>query len=80
MPGWHRQKEQARGLALTRVLCAINVYYAYLDIHTSDSPLGNGLYQGPASLAPAFVDVAVVLAFAYLGTRRLGPPRLAQTA
>jgi hypothetical protein len=68
--GWFVENGRHQRFA-ARVLCAINVHYAYLDFRTSDSPLGNGLYQGPASVIPALVDVAVVLAFAYLSTRRV---------
>lgn len=56
---------------VARVLCAIECMYAALDFHTSDSPLGTGLYQGAASVVPALIDVVVVLAFARLALRSL---------
>jgi hypothetical protein len=76
--GWCVERGRRQRL-VARVLCVINVHYTYLDIRTSDTPLGNGLYQGPASAMPIFVDFAVLLAFAYLGTRRLrvAAPRVA---
>jgi predicted small integral membrane protein len=61
--------------AAARVLCLIELHYTYLDLRTSDSALGSGLYQGPQSLVPPAIDVIVVLLFAYLGVRRLETPR-----
>jgi hypothetical protein len=70
MLGWfsaeaHQQRSAAR------VLCALNLHYAYLDLRTSDSPLGSALYHGAASLMPAVIDVLVLLAFGYLGLHAL---------
>jgi hypothetical protein len=56
-------------LVLSRVLFAAHVYYAFLDFRSSDSPLGNALYQGPASLAPAIVCVVVGVLFAWHSIR-----------
>lgn len=50
-------------LWLSRVLCGMHVVYMVLDFRSSDSPLGNGLYQGAASLIPAFICVFFVLLF-----------------
>jgi len=58
---------------VSRVLCVVELHYLYLDLRTSDSPLGNGLYRGSASLIPPMIDLAVVLVFAFLGLRRLRP-------
>lgn len=56
---------------VSRVLFLAQVHYAYLDLRTSDSPLGNHLYRGPSTLVPALVDVAVALCFLWLGLRPL---------
>ncbi|MFT3923938.1 MAG: hypothetical protein QM778_15500 [Myxococcales bacterium] len=58
---------------VARVLFLIEAHYTYLDLRTSDSPLGNALYHGPRTLIPPAVDLIVLLAFAYLGTRSLKP-------
>jgi hypothetical protein len=55
------------------VLCAAELHYLYLDLRTSDSPFGNGLYRGPASLVPPAFDLAVAILFAVLGTRKPRP-------
>jgi hypothetical protein len=52
------------------ILFFLQAHYAYLDFRTSDSPLGNGLYQGKASIVPALIDLAVALSFAFLVFRR----------
>jgi hypothetical protein len=54
-----------------RLLLAINVYVTYLDVRVSDSPLGNGLYQGKNTIVPAILDLAFGLCFAYLSVRPL---------
>lgn len=54
-----------------RIMCSIQALYTYLDVRTSDSFLGNGLYQGPGSLVPVMIDVTVMLCFAYLSVRPL---------
>lgn len=51
---------------LSRLLCIVHVYYAILDIRSSDSPLGNALYKGPASIFPAIVGILVMLLFLHL--------------
>ena len=53
-------------LWMARLLFAAHAYYAYLDLRASDSPLGTGLYQGPASLIPAAVGLVMMLLFAHL--------------
>lgn len=57
-----------RGVA--RLLCAVHILYTWLDLRSSDSALGNGLYKGPGSLIPVFVCLLVVLLFAHLGVCR----------
>lgn len=44
-------------------LFIITVCYTFLDFRTSDSPLGNGLYKGQQSVAPAFISLLVNLLF-----------------
>lgn len=56
-----------------RVLCLIQLHYTYLDVRTSDSAFGNGLYQGSGSLGPVVIDLMVVACFAYLSVRSLTP-------
>jgi hypothetical protein len=68
--GWTVQGAR-RQRTVARVLCGLEVLYAYMDFRTSDSPLGNGLYQGRGSLVPPLMDVALALLFAWLGTRRV---------
>lgn len=52
---------------MARLLLVAHVYYTYLDFRTSDSILGNGLYQGPGSVIPAFIGLFVTLLFLHLG-------------
>lgn len=46
-----------------RVLVLMHCVYLFLDVRTSDNYFGNGLYQGPGSLLPVFVDVFYILLF-----------------
>src|SRR5262249_7123403 len=62
---------------VARVLCPVELHYAYLDLRTSDSALGNHLYRGHASLVPVLVDAAVVVALAFLSLRPLATPATA---
>jgi len=63
--------------SVARVLLLLELHYTYLDLRTSDSPFGNGLYQGGGSLVPPLIDLIVVLCFAYLATRRVPPDQSA---
>lgn len=56
---------------IARVLCLVQVHYAWLDLRTSDSALGNHLYRGAGTMIPPMIDVAVALCFAFLGVRAL---------
>jgi hypothetical protein len=49
-----------------RLMLAAHVYYVFLDVRTSDSLLGTGLYQGPTSIVPAVIAFGVMLSFAHL--------------
>jgi hypothetical protein len=51
---------------LSRLICAVHVYYTILDFRSSDSALGNALYKGPASIMPAFIGLTVTLLFLHL--------------
>jgi hypothetical protein len=51
---------------LSVLLFLVHVYYTYLDFRTSDSVLGNGLYQGPASLFPAVITLCITILFLHL--------------
>jgi hypothetical protein len=53
-------------LAFARFMVAAIALYTVLDLRTSDSALGNGLYAGPRSLVPPVIDVVVLLLFAHL--------------
>ncbi|MBY0426971.1 MAG: hypothetical protein K2Q22_15150 [Cytophagales bacterium] len=50
---------------ITMALIAVMCVYGYLDFRSSDSVFGNGLYQGPASIAPAifcvFLNLMLIL-------------------
>ena len=52
--------------AFARITLACVAIFTVLDIHTSDSPLGNGLYAGARSLVPPVIDLIVILLFAHL--------------
>jgi hypothetical protein len=56
---------------VARVLLLVQLHYTWLDLRTSDSPLGNALYQGPASLGPVVIDLLVVVAWTVLSVRRV---------
>ena len=57
------------------LLFAAHVYYSYLDLRTSDSALGNGLYQGDASLMPALFAVCFTAFFGYLSISKAATGR-----
>lgn len=48
---------------VARLLLIVHIYYTYLDLRTSDSFLGNGLYKGEGSVIPGFVCLFVTLLF-----------------
>lgn len=57
-----------RGVA--RLLCAVHILYTWLDLRSSDSALGDGLYKGPGSLIPVLVCLLVTVLFAHLSVCR----------
>ncbi len=64
--------EHSRGQrVVSRTLVLVLAHYAYLDVRTSDSALGNHLYRGSATLIPPIIDVVVMLCFAWLSVRSL---------
>lgn len=54
---------------MSRLLLVANAYYMILDFRTSDSYLGNGLYEGEASLMPAVIALGITLLFLQLVVR-----------
>lgn len=52
--------------AFARLMIPAIAVFMVMDIHTSDSPLGNGLYAGARSLVPPVIDLVVLLLFAHL--------------
>jgi hypothetical protein len=59
-------KEGKAQLWLSRLLLVVHCFYAFLDFRSSDSVLGNGLYQGEASILPAFIGTLMALLFLHL--------------
>lgn len=57
----------------SRLMVAAHAYYLFLDVRTSDTALGNGLYQGPASIVPAIIGLGVLLAFVHPSLCRHAP-------
>lgn len=51
---------------MVRILLGAHIYYGYLDFSASDSPLGNALYKGPASLLPAIIVTLFTLLLAHV--------------
>ena len=58
---WVTDPRAQRNLA--RLFVVAQLIYLYLDIRSSDSALGNGLYQGPASLIPVVMGIVFLIAF-----------------
>lgn len=53
------------------LLFLITAFYMYLDFRSADWVLGNALYKGEASLAPAIIGLLTNLLFLQLGIRLL---------
>jgi len=64
--GWLAESHRLK-LWMARILFGAHVSYTWMDIRSSDSAWGTGLYQGPESLAPAVIAGLAMLAFAHLG-------------
>ena len=54
------------------LLLLITSAYTFLDFRSSDSALGNGLYQGEASLIPAIISLFCSLMFCLTVIKFLG--------
>jgi hypothetical protein len=67
--GWFAQGVKLKR-SFARLMFTAQVYYLILDVRASDSPLGSGLYEGPASLVPAVIGALVMLVFAHLSVCR----------
>lgn len=63
--GHYAEGERARR-GLARCVFAAVAVFTVLDVRTSDSPLGSGLYVGVRSLVPPLIDAVVLLLFAHL--------------
>lgn len=63
--GWYGRGAQLQRM-FSRVLLAAHIAYLTLDVIHSDSALGNGLYEGPASLGPAVIAAFVTALFLHL--------------
>ncbi len=57
-------------LVVARTYCAANLLITLRDLSTSDSPLGNHLYRGSATLIPVVIDLVLAVTF---GVLSLGP-------
>jgi hypothetical protein len=49
----------------SRLMLAAHAYYLYMDVRSSDTALGTGLYQGPTSIVPAIIGLGVLLLFVH---------------
>lgn len=52
-------------------MLVIQSVYLYLDVQTSDTPLGNSLYKGPNSIAPVAIGTVFTLLFLTLAISAL---------
>jgi hypothetical protein len=68
--GWTVTEGKAQR-RVAQALWAVQLVYVYVDLRTSDSPFGNGLYQGPGSLVPPVMGLVVAALFGVLALRRL---------
>lgn len=62
-------KERSKQTGITFILFLINCFYTFIDIRSSDSPLGNSLYKGEASIIPAVLSFIITLLFLQLFIR-----------
>lgn len=51
------------------ILTLVTAIYTFIDFRHSDSALGNSLYQGEASVAPAIISMVVTLLFLQITIR-----------
>jgi hypothetical protein len=62
----HVTKGRSRQLLVAGIFCAANSLTALRDLATSDSPFGNRLYRGEATLVFVYIDVVLAVAFGAL--------------
>jgi hypothetical protein len=62
-------QEKKQQIRMSLFLFIATCFYTYLDFRSSDSFLGNGLYQGDASVIPAIIGLIVNLLFFQLLVR-----------
>lgn len=62
-------REQRLQWCLTWLFLSFHLVYAFLDVRSSDNPLGTALYQGNMSLFPAVVSCSFFLLFLNLAIR-----------
>jgi hypothetical protein len=67
--GWFAQGVQLKR-SFARLMFVAHIYYVILDVRASDSLLGSGLYEGPASIVPAIIGALVMLVFAHMSVCR----------
>ena len=63
--GWVTRAGTAQ-IAVSLVLSVANLVFAFRDLQTSDSPLGNHLYRGDATLVFVLIDLAIAAVFGAL--------------
>ena len=61
--------EQRLQKSLTCIFLMFHFVYAFLDVRSSDNPLGTALYEGNASLIPAIMSSTFFLLFLNLALR-----------
>jgi len=67
--GYFAESARTRRSFARFMLAAITIF-TVLDIRTSDSPLGSGLYAGVRSLVPPLINLVVVLLLVHLSLCR----------
>ncbi len=70
--GW-RARPRPLQRAFARLMLGAHLVYLYLDLRTSDSAVGNGLYEGAASLGPAVIAGLCTAVFAVLSLAKVAP-------
>lgn len=63
--GWYATESRLQRV-FARLMLFVHIAYFYLDLRSSDSPWGNALYKGPASMVPVLIGMLMCLLFAHL--------------
>jgi hypothetical protein len=63
--GWVTREGRAQ-IAVSAVLSVANLCFAFRDLQTSDSPFGNQLYRGQATLVFVLIDLTIAAIFGAL--------------